>query len=309
MTSEDGPAAQRWPDGAPTPGFGAPVRNAQDFIDVAKRARAAGLDSPTLREIASAAESADVAELEALLESAADELGLFRPRARERRPRLTGSSATSSRLPAESIRFEIGLAPEHVGGFKLLVFVDDVEMTSRGAGVGMSPFDTIIPTNQLVASPDPHTAPIARCTCGIYGCGSTDVRIVRDGASVHWDWLLKTPMDHGVTFPADQYDAEVARIAADRSWERPQDTAARLILTGADRDALASRGLLLSWAERDFRDPSQFKVALKGVGVRLQVFLRFPFDEHSPEDVATEAIATLATEPETWAATCNRMRP
>jgi hypothetical protein len=48
-----------------------------------------------------------------------------------------------------------------------------------------------VPLNRLVADSVANRVPIARCTCGVYGCGSTDVNIVRDDDMVHWDWLLE----------------------------------------------------------------------------------------------------------------------
>ena len=46
--------------------------------------------------------------------------------------------------------------------FQVLVYLNDVEMTSAGAGLGMDPYHVIIPTNRLVASCEPRTTPIAR---------------------------------------------------------------------------------------------------------------------------------------------------
>lgn len=43
----------------------------------------------------------------------------------------------------------------------------------------MDPYDVLIPENRVVAAEDPKTIPEARCECGVYGCGSTDVRITR----------------------------------------------------------------------------------------------------------------------------------
>ena len=68
----------------------------------------------------------------------------------------------------------------------MLVFVDAVEMTSEGAGMRMGAFDVLIPENRLIAIEKAHRVPISRCECGVYGCGSTDVSIVRDGDVVHW---------------------------------------------------------------------------------------------------------------------------
>ncbi|MFC8796705.1 hypothetical protein ACFT2C_03140 [Promicromonospora sp. NPDC057138] len=209
---------------------------------------------------------------------------------------------------AGTIRFAIAPVPSEVGDdFEVQVFVDDVEMTSRGAGLGMSPFSLLIPENRLVATTEPRVVPIARCTCGVYGCGVTDVRIQRDGGVVHWEWLHETPVDHGTTFDAAPYDAEVARIGADHAWERPQDTAQRLILTGVDRARLADDGLTLRFAEPVFDDPSTYRVVLRTIDNAHQVFLRFPLRGRGPLEVVDEVVETLRTPPATWPATFSPM--
>lgn len=82
------------------------------------------------------------------------------------------------------------------------MFVDDVEVTALGAGLGMDPFDLFVPRNRLIAADEPRRVPIARCTCGDYGCGATDVVIARDGDRVHWEWHEQKPVEQGVTFAA-----------------------------------------------------------------------------------------------------------
>jgi hypothetical protein len=91
----------------------------------------------------------------------------------------------------------------------------------------MDPYQLLIPSNQLLAGPQPHTVPIARCDCGEYGCGSTDVTITADGDRVHGKWLLEVPMHRTATFAAAAYAEEVERAAADHSWETPDRTAGR----------------------------------------------------------------------------------
>lgn len=98
-------------------------------------------------------------------------------------------------------------------GFELLVYVNDVEMTRIGAGIGMDPRDVLLPENKLVATAEPHTVAIARCQCGHHGCAGTDVTITRRGDLVQWDWRYATPIDRSVVFDAVEYDHEVARIA------------------------------------------------------------------------------------------------
>ncbi|GAA2088811.1 hypothetical protein IDH50_17355 [Aeromicrobium tamlense] len=128
-------------------------------------------------------------------------------------PDTTESAVARQR--ARSIRFDIARADDGGrNGRQLLVFVDDVEMTSEGAGMGIDPRELLVRRNRLIASNVPHRIPIARCSCGEYGCGSTDVTIVRDGEVVHWDWHVEVPVPHGITFDAETYDREVARIGA-----------------------------------------------------------------------------------------------
>jgi hypothetical protein len=60
--------------------------------------------------------------------------------------------------------------------------------------------------------PEPDQT-VARCDCGHYDCGSTDVEITRRGGQVYWDWQQAAPIDRSVVFDAVQYDREIARIA------------------------------------------------------------------------------------------------
>ena len=59
-------------------------------------------------------------------------------------------------------------------GFQVQIWVNDVEMTAAGAGLGMDPYDVLIPRNRFAVDDAPKTIPVARCNCGVYGCGSTD---------------------------------------------------------------------------------------------------------------------------------------
>jgi hypothetical protein len=159
------------------------------------------------------------------------------------------------RPAADSLRLEVTPASGDAdGGFQVQVYVNGVEMTSAGAGLGMDPYDILVPTNRLVAASQPHTAPVARCECGEYGCGSTDVTITRDGDRAHRDWSIEAPMSRGASFTAADYDVEVERVAADHSWETPERTAGRLVLTNMDRERLFTYGLSPSWVANNHRD-------------------------------------------------------
>ncbi|WP_183092434.1 hypothetical protein [Nocardioides stalactiti] len=302
-------AASRWYPG--------PHRDGpQQLIDAAVQCLVDGLDSPSLRLLAGASAADRADDINALLESTLDELQIPRPGELAPWKEIVAAGRTLSRAPTDTIRFDIRQADGAVGGHELLVFVNDVEMTRIGAGMGMDPFDVLIPTNRLVATTEPHQVPIARCECGEYGCGSTDVTIVREGDAVHWEWIDEAPIDHGVTFPAGQYDAEVERIEDDHSWERPEDTTARLALTQVDTKRLAALGMSVSWIAKDHANDDMMKVALlagdadlRSSAAAYQIFLRFPRARRSPPEVASAIVSELRQPPKKWRATWHSIKP
>jgi hypothetical protein len=182
--------------------------------------------------------------------------------------------------------------------FAVEVHVNGVEMTARGAGLGMDPFDVLVP-NRFVATQEPTTIPVARCECGVYGCGMTDVRITRDRDVVRWDWLQETPTDTPAIFDAAQYDAEVRRAGEDFAWETPARTTGRLLRARDDvRAALATHELRLDWTD-GFGGGFQVCLAYRD---SHQILLRFPH-ETPVEDVA----GVLLTPPTGWRAAWHDM--
>lgn len=301
-------AASRW---YPEPHWDGP----ESLIAAAAQCLADGLDSPHLRMLASAHASDRMDEIRELLERSLDELAIPRPNELAPWEQVVAAGRTMSRAPTDRIRFDVRFVDESVGGHELLVFVNEVEMTRVGAGMGMDPFDVLIPENRLTATAEPKQVPIARCECGTYGCGSTDVTIVRVGDAVHWDWIYEVPIDHGVTFPADEYDAEVARIASDHAWERPEDTTARLVLANLDRHRLAAQGLRVSWVAKDHANHDLFMVALftgndeyDSTEAGYQVFLRVSRRRRTPEVVADDVLAELMKPPAKWRATWHAIK-
>lgn len=208
----------------------------------------------------------------------------------------------------DTLRLAVVLEDAPAGsGFQVLVHVNEVEMTSAGAGLGMDPYDLLIPANRFVPRSSPSTVPVARCTCGVYGCGATDVTITRDGDLVRWEWSQEKPMDRDVTFEASAYEREVARAAADHSWETPERTAGRLVLTHVDRDRLLGHGVRVGWAGNDYRDSDLFLVSLRVDD--YQVFARVSWQGRDPEHLASEVVATLALPPGEWNATWHAISP
>jgi hypothetical protein len=286
-------------------------RGAGEVIEAACNCLVDGIDSPSLRLLAGASPADQTAEVRELVEATLSELGLPAPGEMPRFKTIGPGGLLATRLPRDSIRLEVAtVETEPSWGNELLVYINDVEVTRLGAGMGMDPFDILIPENRLTATTVATQVGIARCECGEYGCGATDVVILREGDAVHWDWEFEVPIRGGVTFKAEEYDAEVARIGADESWMRPEDVTARRVLEGVDRARLAGLGMRLDWATKDHADHDRFKVALSYGSTDwasdepgYQVFLRVGQKDRTPVDVADEMLRIIESEPRDWAAT------
>jgi hypothetical protein len=190
--------------------------------------------------------------------------------------------------------------------FQLQVYVNGAEMTSAGAGLGMDPYNVLLPANRLLADSQPRTVAIARCGArGVYDCGGTDVTITRDGDLVRWEWSREVPMDRSACFAATQYELEVARVAADHSWETPMRTAGRLVLTSIDHARLLTYGLSAKRAV-----PEILICSRSGLGVEdgYQVFVAAPWQGRSPAELAREVCEILARPPREWPATWHSVK-
>jgi hypothetical protein len=197
----------------------------------------------------------------------------------------------------DSLRLEVAPAESGSGDtFELKIFINGADVLPD-EGLGMDPFNVIIPTNHLLATAKPHITWIGRCACGDYGCRPTDVTIIRDGLLVHWDWLKHQPMNRRVSFDAAEYTAEVKRVASDFSWESPERTAGRLVLAGADRAALRRRGIKLRAAYNDWRNEGIF-LALLQIDGAFEAELELPWAGRAPDELARHMCALLSQRPQ-----------
>ena len=210
---------------------------------------------------------------------------------------------------ADDLRFQVQAGEGD--DFEVLVFVNGVEMTSKGAGMGMDPYDIFVPENRLRPADDEFEVPIARCNCGVYGCGSTDVRIAIEDQFVRWDWLIEKPGLESSRFNREAYERALATLESDRSWETPVRTAGRLVLGALDRAHLSRFDLRPSFVCNDWRTPTLFQIVLNHRDTH-QIFVRFDWNDDSPELLASRVVAAINGDPQSWKATwhqCDQGKP
>ncbi|MDN3020380.1 hypothetical protein [Streptomyces sp. S.PB5] len=98
----------------------------------------------------------------------------------------------------------------------------------------------------LTATEEPRRIMITEPSCTAGCCGALYVTVRREGDQVIWDaWENTsdiTALPEEFRFDLAQYEAELARAAADRSWEEPVDTAARLL-----HETLVDSGWFARW--------------------------------------------------------------
>jgi len=170
--------------------------------------------------------------------------------------------------------------------------------------MGMDPDDLLVEPSPLHAYTEPHKAIIARCYCGVTGCGNVPVHINRDEAVVTWTGIYS---DVTGCFAPEQYEAEVERAVHDFSWETPDRTAARQIRNAIDKDLLARNCLRFEGAS-DKAHSSTMTVSLEQRPGPYQLLLHLPWDGKDVDDIVARFKLLLASDPESWP-TVERLGP
>ncbi|GIF98631.1 hypothetical protein [Catellatospora citrea] len=216
------------------------------------------------------------------------------------------AAAPQTRYPTGVSRLRLAIEPFGRVGFRVDVYADEVELTSLAAGCGVDPHRLLVPDNLLLAGAEPRTVPFARCgACHVPGCYDTEVTVSGEADLVHWDFSGRGVPGGRVSFAADQYHSEAVRAAADHSWETPERTACRLVLTGTDRDHLRTYGMRLDFLTGH---GEELMCSLVLGDDRHQVFVRTPWQGRSPQKVAAEMCAALHDEPWRWTASWHPIR-
>src|SRR5262245_63909476 len=100
--------------------------------------------------------------------------------------------------------------------------------------IGLDPDDIHLEPSPISATPSDHSATIARCSCGVVGCGSVEVTVRSEGDRVLW-----IDRDRTLVFRSEQYTAELQWAQHDKGWETSERSAARLIRERVDRNILS----------------------------------------------------------------------
>ena len=176
--------------------------------------------------------------------------------------------------------------------------IDLIDSFCEGS-IGLDPDDVLLP-GALTASSAPHVAVIARCDCGVIGCGDIEAEIKLVGEVVTWA-LGQEQSGTGpiLRFAAASYMRELGRATADTSWETPERTAARLLRASVNQEILAGHELRFLWASGRVRDYT-FTVSLELSPGPFQVLLHIPWRGQSPAAIASEMAAVIETPPESW---------
>lgn len=148
----------------------------------------------------------------------------------------------------------------------------------------------------LLPADPPRRVTLLVCTCGEPGCGRLDALVSREGDEVVWEAGELT-----FRFDAEPYEAEVRRAMADRSWETPRWTTARLLKAILRERAgeLAALGYRFAWAAPSWDDETTMSVSVHDAG-RRQLVLRMRTPERPPEEWATALVDELLAGPEGW---------
>src|SRR3954471_19062509 len=115
--------------------------------------------------------------------------------------------------------------PESISGF--VYEKNDHEVRFLAAGedligvfwndmMGLDPDDILVEPCLLHSEAKPHRATIARCNCGVIGCGSIDVEVKQSQGIVDWTWGREGSRQT-ISFLGATYDAEIERALSDTS--------------------------------------------------------------------------------------------
>ncbi|WP_017973914.1 hypothetical protein [Actinopolyspora halophila] len=200
---------------------------------------------------------------------------------------------------------------------KFLIDGRDVIEPEFDTGPCLEPDMLLGPDGPLLPTDHPREVMLAEAECTWGCCGAVCVRVRRDGDQVVWDrWHNPDDDDFSsaeVRFDSEQYEAELARAHAERSWEWPGRTVARLLRTRlrAEPTALGRWNSSLGRTGSSIRTPNRVEMTftspprdvvrdnLRTHGDFPQEYtqfrMRFPVRKEPAERQAERIVAKLRT--------------
>jgi hypothetical protein len=205
-------------------------------------------------------------------------------------------------MEVRELRFQVIPAPES-NDHQVRIWIDGKDLIASYAPemLGMDP-DDLLDYDVLAPRDMPHEETIARCGCGEVGCGHASVTISLDGNRVVWDsWGgdLTSRNPGALKFSKDKYLNVLNNALADHTWETAERTAARILKSLVNRDALFVDKLKYQWASGRVND-GEFTISLQGPLESHQILLHVPWRDESPQEIAEKAAILLASDPRQW---------
>lgn len=208
------------------------------------------------------------------------------------------------------------------------ILIDGVNVFENATGfIGFDPDDLLGPDQPLLPAASPRRVAVYQCGCGEPGCGVLAPVVSGTGTEVRWtdfqnftasfDGPLSTevPTDgrpqhiSDLIFASAQYFEEVKRAAADRSWETPVRTTARLLSAMLEEisGALADLDLSLEWVFPAHCREAGVSLSLLDIthryvnGLAGRLILTLDAGPGTPKDRAAEMFgALMSTAPDQW---------
>ncbi|NYH79849.1 hypothetical protein FHR84_003187 [Actinopolyspora biskrensis] len=149
---------------------------------------------------------------------------------------------------------------------KFLIDGRDVIDPEFDTGPCLDPDMLLGSDSPLLPAKQPREVMLAEAECAWGCCGAVYVRVRRDGDQVVRDrWHNPDDDDFSlaeVRFDSEQYEAELARAHAERSWEWPGRTVARLLRTRlrAEPTALGQWNSSLGRTGSSIRTPNRVEM-------------------------------------------------
>ncbi|MFJ5262183.1 hypothetical protein ACIQAC_17125 [Streptomyces sp. NPDC088387] len=168
-----------------------------------------------------------------------------------------------------TLRVVVPESDERGGTVEVRPIIDGIDVLADAfdEGPAEDPQSLLTPSSPLLPSQDAREVRLAEAECTEGCCGAAYVTITRVGDAVVWnnwrnpDGELELPE---YRFDMRQYEAEVRRAVADRGWEWPARTVARLLEENLRRhpESLGRWECELAWVAAPLWEPARVNVAL-----------------------------------------------